>query len=501
MRQRFGDFYSFGLPGLGSGLFGTVYVIQDPHVMAGLLRQEGPHPSGAAESSFAFGRFLQQQHSVAQYFFAPGGPEWKRVRTFVQSDLLSPTSSERYLPAICQAAAWAAQGVPSYAHTNRGLNDFLVHASFDMFSNLMMGQCPRLTDPNTTTDAAAADFCHHVSQAFSTNTQLMRSPWQKLCVQVLGLSTQRYRHFERHWQAADAHARQQIQALVAKDPTTLTELERNSYTMTALQRAKTQQQDQDDNHKNTKKNQPTPLTLQEAESLVPGFLAAGVDTTANNASWKLLHLAFSPEAQERIYLEQLHWHGGSADTLQVTPESVLPRNAPYLHACIRESHRLANPAPLIPHKRFPNPVMIHGVEIPARTNVILDSLSTGVQPEYWQDYNPNKDVWDFDPERFLPAAIQARQGTRSEIVDHAFFKGPFSQGARKCPGSRVAQLELAALLANLAVQWEWSIAADPQTGQVPYTHWTHVPYGMETLTTAYLPAMDFVPRRNTQQAL
>ena len=37
------------------------------------------HPSGAAESSFGFARFLQHQTSVTQHFSARDGPDWKRV--------------------------------------------------------------------------------------------------------------------------------------------------------------------------------------------------------------------------------------------------------------------------------------------------------------------------------------------------------------------------------------------------------------------------------------
>lgn len=61
----------------------------------------------------------------------------------------------------------------------------------------------------------------------------------------------------------------------------------------------------------------------------------------------------------------------------------------------------------------------------------------------------------FKPDRWLPEAVEARKGTPAAMLDHPFFKGPFSEGARKCPGSRVAKSEsLCLLVAQLILDWE-----------------------------------------------
>ena len=477
MRKLYGDFYSMGLPGLGADIYGTVYVIQDPYVMTQLIRQEGQYPSGSAQTSFCLHKYFYDRKRLDQHFFSEAGPEWKRLRHFVQTDMLSPSSSERYLPAICQAAQRAALGAPSYRHN---LKEYLVHASCDMFTSLMIGSSLGITDPTVETKPEDRDFCQHISTALQTNSRLHWSLSDALLIKLFNISTKQYKVFEENWGAADDYARGKIKDLLKKPAHEQTELERNCYAMAAFQRAQNET------------NPDYQLTDEEAQSIVPAFMAAGVDTTGNNATWKILHMAFSPEAQERVYQEQLQLHGGPPETLQVTPNSVLPRNAPFLHACIRESHRLANPAIPVPHKQFAKPVTIHGVDLPARTSVILDGYSTGVDPRHWDD---EQDTMAFKPQRFLKDAVQARKDTPAAVVDHPFFSGPFSQGARRCPGSRVANLELGALLANLVVQWEFSLAPDPKTGKVPYTHWSQVPYGMETLTTSYLPTMDFVPRQ------
>lgn len=61
---------------------------------------------------------------------------------------------------------------------------------------------------------------------------------------------------------------------------------------------------------------------------------------------------------------------------------------------------------------------------------------------------------EFRPERFLPEAVEARKGTKSELLDHRLLSNPFSGGARMCLGARVAQLEILAFAARFFQDWE-----------------------------------------------
>lgn len=132
LHRRYGDFYSLGLPGLGSGLTGTVYVIQDPVEMAKIVRQEGQFPSGAAEFTWPMKKYMDERRPQQAVGAILGrGPSWKRIRSFLQSDLLHPTSAARYTPAILQAAVSCSRGVPDYADNN--LNEYLNLASFEMY--------------------------------------------------------------------------------------------------------------------------------------------------------------------------------------------------------------------------------------------------------------------------------------------------------------------------------------------------------------------------------
>lgn len=463
MQKKYGDFYCFGYPGLGAGLNGHLYVIQDPVEMAKLIRQEGKFPNGAAEFSWGMKKFFEDRNLEAQHFFSRG-PEWKRVRTFIQSDLLSVAASEAFLPAIIEAAKYSAKGASAYKDN---LNEYSNHASFDMFSNVILGKCPRVTDPTVPTDPQDVEFCDTVASALRGSSKLMQSGHDIFWTKLLGIETNEYKEFAQNWDKAYQFSAEKTSSLLAKSMEDMSEMEKNSYTIAA---------------KNRVESKGSTLTLKEAESISQGLIAAGVDTTGNNLNWKLLHLGLSPEAQERIYQEQLALSGGDPENVTITPESVVKENAPFLHACIRESHRLANPAPSVPRKKFFKPISVHGIDLPAGTVLVLDGYSAGVNKEV-----VGEDAMDYKPERFLKDAVEKRKGTKSQIIDHAFFKGPFSQGARKCPGSRVANLETAALLAAICVEWEFTFPG--------VKHWTDVPYGLETLTTCYLPAGEFKPRR------
>ena len=147
---------------------------------------------------------------------------------------------------------------------------------------------------------------------------------------------------------------------------------------------------------------------------------------------------------------------------------------------MRESHRCANPAPVVPIKRFDTPVQVHGITLPAGSVIALDAYSTGINPEWIEEPE------EYRPERFLKDAVEARKGTPAEIVDHVFFNGPFSQGARRCPGSRVANIEAHVFMAQLVLDWKMTIPS--------LSHWKECPYGQDTLTVARLPKIEFTAR-------
>lgn len=283
-----------------------------------------------------------------------------------------------------------------------------------------------------------------------------------IMVNMFGLETKQYKEFYKHYDFAMMFALKKAREIVQKRKMgQLTPAEANCYVNQALAR-----QEKDES-----------VTLAEAESIVGGLFTGGVDTTGGALSWKLMFLAAHPHVQERLYEEILP----TTKDGKLTENSVSPTHAPYLHAFLREAHRCGNPVPLGPIKVFPEPVEVHGVKLPANCVVGFDSISQGFDPELVEDPT------EFRPERFLPEAVKARQGTPSEVIDHLFFSGPFSQGARRCPGSRVANLEMSVLMSQLVLDWQMKIPS--------IKHWSEVTYGLDTLTSARLPPVEFTSRK------
>merc|ERR1712038_1349281 len=81
MRRRFGDFYTFGLPGAGSkkDSHGTMHILTDPREMVKVVRSGGSFPSGAVEDLWVIKKWndLNNMHSAP---LLKNGEEWKRMR-------------------------------------------------------------------------------------------------------------------------------------------------------------------------------------------------------------------------------------------------------------------------------------------------------------------------------------------------------------------------------------------------------------------------------------
>lgn len=72
--------------------------------------------------------------------------------------------------------------------------------------------------------------------------------------------------------------------------------------------------------------------------------------------------------------------------------------------------------------------------------------------------------------RACVAQVEARKGTHAEVVDHPLLRSPFSAGARMCPGSRVADLEVLVFAAQLVRDYKITLT-DPsitQLSDIPY---------------------------------
>jgi cytochrome P450 len=215
------------------------------------------------------------------------------------------------------------------------------------------------------------------------------------------------------------------------------------------------------------------VTLDELIEIGKIIMHASVDTTSTKTAWNVLQLAVNQDKQEALREEILRAAAQEGGKLTA---AVL--ETPYLKAFIRETHRRKPIGPLTLVKELATSTEIHGVELPAGSLVAFDALAPQFNPDLVED------PMSFLPERWLPDAVERRKGTPAAKIDHLFFSGPFSQRARRCPGSRVAYLEVRVLLAQLR-----RIDCPVQV------HWSDVKSKLESMVAPIFPeGVRFVPR-------
>ena len=472
-RQRFGDFYLMGFPGLGKGRDGDMYVLTDPNEMQKIIRQEKgthPYPRGAIETEWPLIKWLKDTGSPlglgsndeedADGFFGRGST-WKRMRNFLQTDLLSSASAKGYIPGMVEAAEFASKGAPA---SSLDLNAYTNRCSFDLFCSLMLGELTRMADPNTGHSEENIEFCKAAVNGMQAMMLQIANPLQ-LVLFRFGIETSLYKQMGKDFGTTMEISRRKYNAFRARyDAGDLTEKERDSYLARAIER-----QAAEDSR----------VTEAELAELIDASLLAAVDTTSSLISWNMMHLAINPDIQEKLHAELVENTKSSGG--HITAETI-GRKSHYLHAVIRETHRLTPAMPTTVMKENSlSDIEIHGSIIPKESLFVLDSYSIGIDPDFVQD------PYDFKPERWLPEAVTARKGTPSEVLDHPYYKSPFSQGSRKCPGSRVASNEVLIMISQLILDWQISAPAGMKNVK-------DVPYKLSGMIHPVMPELKFDAR-------
>jgi cytochrome P450 len=290
----------------------------------------------------------------------------------------------------------------------------------------------------------------------------MMSPWE-LTLFNFGIKTSMYKDMAQAFDTATSIAEKKYQEFrKRRDANELTESEKSSYLNKAILR---QAEDKS-------------IREEELAEIIKIALTAAIDTTSSLMSWNMFHLALNPEVQEKLHVELV-------ETTQkcggLNSEALRKGNVPYLHAVLRETHRLTPAAPVTIFKENSlADLEIHGSTIPKDSLLILDALSVGL------DENVVENPKEFRPERWFPDAVEARKGTAAEILDHPYYRDAFSQGSRKCPGSRVANNEVLIMISQLVLDWEMS----PPEGYGK----EDVTYSMHGMVHPNLPQLKFVAR-------
>jgi cytochrome P450 len=461
-RKKFGDFYTIGLPGgLGAGINGTVHIVHEPAEMMKVLRAEGKYPTSPVQDMWSLKKMMDDSDFGRAGQILHAGEDWKLIRSFMQKDLMSPQAANSFLPSILEVVPFISKGMPGYSDN---MDSFLKQASFDMFCSVLFGTFPRITDPDTVADPVDEEFCLKIAQVLSDGISMPLSPWETL-LHKIGIQSKFYKKTRDDWKLTMEYGMKNISALQKrKEAGNLTQSEKNSYWNQAIERWKIGNTD---------------LTEDEVHKICLVLFNVSVDTTSTKIGWHLMHVALNEESQETLF-QEINQNVQETDG-KLTPEMFDPIKSPYLGAVLRESNRLTPPVNLSPRRRIDKEVKVHGHIIPAGSVVAFDQVAKSCDPEFVDD------PFEFRPERFLPEAVQARKGTKSEFLDHPLYSSPFGLGARQCPGSRVARNESMAFLAKTVLDWKMSLP--------DVSDFRDVPYVREAVFTPKLPTFNFESRK------
>jgi cytochrome P450 len=223
--------------------------------------------------------------------------------------------------------------------------------------------------------------------------------------------------------------------------------------------------DEDDQHKKHKSKQRqliTPMTDKQLKDNLFLLFVAGHETSASALSWALYELSRNPDIQQRAREEVDRVLNERPPTSPPLPQHLFSfddlAKMEYLHAILRETLRLWNPAPFIirnvqfeptqNNNNQPRTLKVGEYLIPENTNIIIGIHAIHHDPAHWPD------PYRFNPDRFLQNEKGAAASTR-----HPFAWLPFSAGPRGCIGSKFSLLEMKITLALILKNFD--VVADP----------------------------------------
>jgi cytochrome P450 len=169
---------------------------------------------------------------------------------------------------------------------------------------------------------------------------------------------------------------------------------------------------------------------------VMSLVGAGHETTANALTWTLYLLGDHQDVATRVAAEARAVFGGRSPTIEDLPA------LSYARRVVEESMRLYPPVWGIERIASEDDV-VSGIRVPRGTLTGIIPWCIHRDPRYWND--PER----FDPDRFLPDAVEARPR-------YAYL--PFGAGPRVCIGNSFAMMEAQLLLAMMMERFRFERA-------------------------------------------
>jgi cytochrome P450 len=313
------------------------------------------------------------------------GADWKRLRGFLQKDLLSPMSAKEYLPVILDGAKKASAKATTVIQQEGGITPMLNFAAMDMFMNILLGSDEMMSKEDYVM------FCHKGVEVLHDVPNIQRSPWENMARKI-GFRTSAIKKFSHSLETADDIAQRQLKGFIKRmKEGDLKEEEKQSYFYKAMLR------------------QPgSDVTEEEVIQMSMILMLASVDTTAGKLGWNILQLALNPHVQEELY-QQVHRAAQQEGGL--TPSIFEDSEIPLLKQVIRETHRCTPALPMDVIKQLGEETTVYGATLPAGSIIMFDSLTHQMNPDLVDD------PMTFKPERWTPEAVEARKDTPAAVID------------------------------------------------------------------------------------
>ncbi|OQR83348.1 sterol 26-hydroxylase, mitochondrial-like [Achlya hypogyna] len=350
--------------------------------------------------------------------------EWKRYRTSMGADALSPRNIASWIPRIDDVAQDLAARIKQQAASANGVVpvtlDIKAYA-LEVASSLVFGERMGCVTADSTTPitSEAQDYITAVSGFWSTTQQLIMSVPPKAPLFVYPF-LQAYKEHVAHsdfiFEMGLHFMREKMEAKGAKKgPDMLTMFLDNPE-----------------------------LSEREAIAQALDVLFAGVDTTATTLLWTCYCLATAPngkQIQEKMRNEVVAAMNGKTSI----DDDVLSKLS-YVRAVVKETMRLY---PTInPNMRYlGEDVNLLGYDLPKGTAIMMSTYTTSRNPKAFENAE------SFYPERWLDRSAKSADVRKQA----AFSTLPFGFGARSCVGRRLAETEMFVMLAHLSqtleIQW------------------------------------------------
>nr|QWK52279.1 cytochrome P450 71B14-3 [Isatis tinctoria] len=180
------------------------------------------------------------------------------------------------------------------------------------------------------------------------------------------------------------------------------------------------------------------LTRTHTKGILLNILAAGIDTSAQTATWVMTHLITNPRVMKKVQAEVREVIKNKD---HVTEEDI--EQLEYLKMVINETLRINPLLPLLVPREASKDMKIGGYDIPKKTWIHVNIWAVHMNPSVW------KDPEAFIPERFMDNEIDYK-GLNFELL-------PFGSGRRMCPGMGMGMALLHLTLVNLLYRFDWKL--------------------------------------------